>query len=317
MVSATTAPGRARSGRSTPRARGRGWTVCSGAAPWRGEPAGVCAGRLVRVTGGVGVVGTVVLLRCGAERGARSGWVSISSPPAWGALGPGVGAGTPQWRGEPAPRTRGGRRAELLEAAVGVVAESGLRGLTHRAVDARAGLPEGTCSAYLRTRGALLVALAEHVGGMLARDVDAMTAAAVGHADDPDALAADVTGCSWAGCAAPRSCAPRPSSPSRPTAGPSCMDVFDPWRQGLDRVVEGLVERIGRPDPGCAPRRRRRDRGRARDGDPDGGAAAHGIRRGGRAARRPRAPRRRLSATRSPPRVRGRGRAPDLRWPSR
>ena len=41
----------------------------------------------------------------------------------------------------------------------------GLRGLTHRAVDRRAGLPEGSCSAYLRTRRALQGALTEHVAG--------------------------------------------------------------------------------------------------------------------------------------------------------
>ena len=37
-----------------------------------------------------------------------------------------------------------GRRRELLEAALHVTADEGLRGLTHRAVDRRAGLPEGT-----------------------------------------------------------------------------------------------------------------------------------------------------------------------------
>jgi DNA-binding transcriptional regulator YbjK len=63
------------------------------------------------------------------------------------------------------------RRRQLLEAALHVVADGGLRGLTHRAVDRRAGLPEGTCSAYLRTRQALQHALAEHVAGTLADDV--------------------------------------------------------------------------------------------------------------------------------------------------
>ena len=91
------------------------------------------------------------------------------------------------------PSTRGGRRGELLEAAIEVVAESGLRGLTHRAVDARAGLPEGTCSAYLRTRLALLAALTEHVGHLLSRDVDAMAAVAAPHAEDPDAISQGVT----------------------------------------------------------------------------------------------------------------------------
>ncbi len=65
-----------------------------------------------------------------------------------------------------------GRRGELLSAAVAVVADHGLRGLTHRAVDRQAGLPEGTCSAYLRTKQVLLLALAEHVAATLASDVD-------------------------------------------------------------------------------------------------------------------------------------------------
>jgi DNA-binding transcriptional regulator YbjK len=53
----------------------------------------------------------------------------------------------------------------LLRAALHVVAEAGLRGLTHRAVDREAGLPEGSCSAYLRTRKALIVAVASYVAG--------------------------------------------------------------------------------------------------------------------------------------------------------
>jgi DNA-binding transcriptional regulator YbjK len=67
------------------------------------------------------------------------------------------------------------RRRQLAEAALHVVAEHGLRGLTHRAVDRQAGLPEGSCSAYLRTRRALQGALTEHVAGTLARDVDRLT----------------------------------------------------------------------------------------------------------------------------------------------
>ncbi|MFI6848204.1 TetR family transcriptional regulator C-terminal domain-containing protein [Kitasatospora sp. NBC_00085] len=56
--------------------------------------------------------------------------------------------------------TRGAdRRTLLADAAIGVLADAGMRGLTHRAVDAAAGLPVGTTSAYLRTRQALLTAL--------------------------------------------------------------------------------------------------------------------------------------------------------------
>ena len=64
----------------------------------------------------------------------------------------------------------------LLTAALHVVAEHGLRGLTHRAVDREAGLPEGSCSAYLRTRKALVLALTQYVANSLAEDVEQLAA---------------------------------------------------------------------------------------------------------------------------------------------
>lgn len=68
-------------------------------------------------------------------------------------------------------------RMELLvRAALRVVAEHGLRGLTHRAVDREAGLPEGSCSAYLRTRKALVLALTAYVAGSLTDDVERLAA---------------------------------------------------------------------------------------------------------------------------------------------
>ncbi|GGS40445.1 TetR family transcriptional regulator C-terminal domain-containing protein [Streptomyces griseoviridis] len=51
------------------------------------------------------------------------------------------------------------RRTLLADAALGVLADEGMRGLTHRAVDRAAALPPGTTSAYFRTRAALLTAL--------------------------------------------------------------------------------------------------------------------------------------------------------------
>ncbi|PWK66141.1 DNA-binding transcriptional regulator YbjK [Streptomyces sp. CG 926] len=47
----------------------------------------------------------------------------------------------------------------LADAALDVLADEGMRGLTHRAVDRRAALPPGTTSAYFRTRAALLAGL--------------------------------------------------------------------------------------------------------------------------------------------------------------
>jgi DNA-binding transcriptional regulator YbjK len=62
------------------------------------------------------------------------------------------------------------RRIQLADAGLAVLAESGARGLTHRAVDAAAGLPAGTASNYFRTRDALLGALGERIFERLAPD---------------------------------------------------------------------------------------------------------------------------------------------------
>ncbi|QEU96712.1 TetR/AcrR family transcriptional regulator [Streptomyces kanamyceticus] len=51
------------------------------------------------------------------------------------------------------------RRTLLADAALDVLADEGMRGLTHRAVDRKAALPPGTTSAYFRTRAALLTGL--------------------------------------------------------------------------------------------------------------------------------------------------------------
>lgn len=51
------------------------------------------------------------------------------------------------------------RREALLEAAVRVVAQQGMRGLTHRAVEMEAGVPHGSTTYYFGTRHDLLVAL--------------------------------------------------------------------------------------------------------------------------------------------------------------
>lgn len=55
------------------------------------------------------------------------------------------------------------RRAALLDAAVETLAAEGARGLTFRAVDARAGVPLGTASNYFRDRDDLLAQAGAHV----------------------------------------------------------------------------------------------------------------------------------------------------------
>lgn len=86
------------------------------------------------------------------------------------------------------------RRADIADAAIATLARDGMRGLTHRAVDRAAGLPEGSASYYFRTRQALLQAAVERLAELdradmldstgipapAARDLDAIAAAAAG-----------------------------------------------------------------------------------------------------------------------------------------
>jgi DNA-binding transcriptional regulator YbjK len=69
------------------------------------------------------------------------------------------------------------RRAQILDAAIGILADVGVGGLTHRHVDDRAGLPAGTTSNYFRTRQALLEATAARTVDLHWLRVEALRAA--------------------------------------------------------------------------------------------------------------------------------------------
>lgn len=60
------------------------------------------------------------------------------------------------------------RRNALADAGIAVLATEGSRGLTHRAIDERAGAPIGTASNYFRTRENLIAGLFERIGARLA-----------------------------------------------------------------------------------------------------------------------------------------------------
>ena len=69
------------------------------------------------------------------------------------------------------------RRVQILDAAIGILADVGVGGLTHRQVDDRAGLPAGTTSNYFRTRQALLEATAQRTVDLHWHRVEALQAA--------------------------------------------------------------------------------------------------------------------------------------------
>jgi DNA-binding transcriptional regulator YbjK len=85
-----------------------------------------------------------------------------------------------------------GRRADILDGALAVLAGTGMRGLTHRAVDAAAGLAVGSTSYYFRSRDALVAGCVERLLERdLADDVPEVEDA-VRSAPDPARALADV-----------------------------------------------------------------------------------------------------------------------------
>ncbi|MGE0221281.1 TetR/AcrR family transcriptional regulator [Mycolicibacterium sp.] len=69
------------------------------------------------------------------------------------------------------------RRNQILDAAIDILCDDGVGGLTHRQVDSRAGLPAGTTSNYFRTRQALLEATASRTVDLHWQRVEALQSA--------------------------------------------------------------------------------------------------------------------------------------------
>jgi len=82
------------------------------------------------------------------------------------------------------------RRAEIADAAITTLARDGMRGLTHRAVDRAAGLPEGSASYYFRTRQALLQATVERLAELDSAEILPSTSLPVQSGHELDAFAA-------------------------------------------------------------------------------------------------------------------------------
>lgn len=139
------------------------------------------------------------------------------------------------------------RRQELVDAAVRVVARSGLRGLTHRAVDAEAGLPEGSASAYLRTRLALLTALVEHVARQLQTDV-AATAVDLEREIEPEAVTDCVVRLLVRWVEHPDLMVVSAELMLEAMRQPELMATYRPWRDGLVALVEATIRAHGRDE---------------------------------------------------------------------
>ena len=64
------------------------------------------------------------------------------------------------------------RKAAIHTAAIALLARKGLKGVTHRAIDSEAGLPQGSTSYHYAKKTPLLMATADHLAELLAQDCD-------------------------------------------------------------------------------------------------------------------------------------------------
>jgi DNA-binding transcriptional regulator YbjK len=142
------------------------------------------------------------------------------------------------------------RRKELADAAITTLAEAGMRGLTHRAVDKAAGLPEGSCSYYFRTRQALLQATVDRLEEVDTAELaarPALSGAAVpGHEEVAEAAARLVE--HWTTAGRERMLA-RYELALEATRRPELRTVFVTAGARSRALAKAMLTTIGAPDP--------------------------------------------------------------------
>ena len=138
------------------------------------------------------------------------------------------------------------RKDAIADAAIHLVATRGLRGLTHRAVDAEAGLPPGSTSYYLRTRNALLTAC---VNRMLTRDVSGMPPARVAAASPLDLLVGMTVGLAQG---RPDDLIARYELSLEASRQPELRAAIDAGGRQLRAMLAQVLEGLGIPDPEAA-----------------------------------------------------------------
>lgn len=138
------------------------------------------------------------------------------------------------------------RMRQILDAAMHVVAEQGMRGLTHRAVDREAGLPEGSCSAYLRTRKALVLALTQYVADSSTADVERLAGQLEG-CDPADERAVELVTTFLMGWIDQRErLVARMELTLEASRDPDVAALFAGTRVRLLRLVEGILDGRGK-----------------------------------------------------------------------
>lgn len=137
----------------------------------------------------------------------------------------------------------------LADAAIEVIGEHGLRGLTHRAVELHAGLPPGTCSYHFPSRRALLAAVLDRIAELDRADIERHSHGLLGPDMNREVLidGATTTLAHWLGPARTRSRARlllQLDPPSRQLTATTIETVTADF-VALTATVTGDVERAG------------------------------------------------------------------------
>ena len=85
-----------------------------------------------------------------------------------------------------------GRRTAIADAAITLLAQEGSRRLTHRAVDRYLGMPEGSTSAYFRTRASLIAVAMTRLAELDRADLEQFMAPITTSMDAPSLISAIV-----------------------------------------------------------------------------------------------------------------------------
>lgn len=145
------------------------------------------------------------------------------------------------------------RRELITGAAIQTLASSGMRGLTHRAVDQAAGLPVGSTSYYFRTRQALLQATVERLAEMSTADLAGFQALTRSKPTDVEQVATAIAGVlsSWLTVDRDRVIA-RYELSLEATRRPELREVLVASGAVLRSAATDLLAGIGATDPQAA-----------------------------------------------------------------
>ncbi len=146
----------------------------------------------------------------------------------------------------PAPLDLSPRRREILDGAVAVLAALGWRGLTHRAIDRESGLPQGSSSAYYRSRSALTSAMAQYVAWQLSVDVEALAAVLAQRPGDHDHAVAATASTFQRWLAEPHLLTARLELTLAAARDPELAAALSESRAALVTIVDNILDLDGR-----------------------------------------------------------------------